>query len=357
MKMSKKNAKGTTSRAPIKQSTKDGGIFALPTSHDFAKIIITPVPWEVTTSYGAGTSLGPKAILEASPQVDLFDIEFGEPYVEGYHLDSEDPFFMKNNKMLKSLAQRIIKEWDEAGELSPSHIKIQEKINSGCGEMVRRVYEKTKSVLKENKIPGLIGGDHSTPLGAIQAVSEYLKGDMGILHIDAHADLRLAYQGFHHSHASIMRNVCLLKTPPKKLVQVGIRDFCKEEYDFIRENPSRIYTHFDNDLKTAMYKGASWHSLCEKIVDQLPQNVYVSFDIDGLSPEFCPNTGTPVPGGLTFEQATYLLATLGRSGKKIVGFDLNEVAPGNGDEWDGNVGARLLFKMCGWTAVTNGFSK
>lgn len=339
-----------------KQSTLSGGIFGLSPKRADAKIILTAVPWEVTTSYGSGTSLGPETILAASPQVDLFDIEFGEPYSAGYYLDPVDPFFKKTNDQLKTLAQKVISEWDERGELSEKHEKIQSEVNTGCEQMVKLVYEKTSAVLNENKIPGLIGGDHSTPLGAIQAVCEKWKGQVGILHVDAHADLRLAYQGFRHSHASIMRNVCGLKVGPQKLVQVGIRDFCKEEFDFIKNSEPKISTHFDQKLKASLYKGEAWHSLCDKIVHQLPQNVYVSFDIDGLSPEFCPHTGTPVPGGLSFDQATYLLATLGRSGKKIVGFDLNEVAPGSDGEWDGNVGARLLFKLCGWAAVTNGFA-
>jgi agmatinase len=340
-----------------KQSTLLGGLFALPSTHEGARIIVQSVPWEVTTSYGSGTSLGPKAILEASPQVDLFDIEFGEAHEAGYHLDEEDPFFKENSDRLKHLAQRVVAEWNEHGEISKSHQREQDEVNAGCDEMVRRVYDKTKSLLEEGKIPALIGGDHSTPLGAISAVCEKYNGEVGVLHIDAHADLRLAYQGFTHSHASIMRNVCLLKQGPKKLVQVGIRDFCKEEFDFIQENPGRIHTYFDNHLKNAQAKGVSWHSQCEEIISRLPANVYVSFDIDGLSPEFCPNTGTPVPGGLSFDQATYLLATLGRSSRKIVGFDLNEVAPGEDGEWDANVGARMLFKQCGWAAVTNGFAK
>lgn len=333
-------------------------IFALPCSRTKAKIILTPVPWEVTTSYGGGTKFGPEAILKASSQVDLFDIEFGDPHTAGYFLDPADKYFLSANKSLKILSKKIIHEWDKNGHLSTSKNKILKKINTGCTEMVERVYKKTQAVLSEGKIPGLIGGDHSTPLGAIKAVSEKYKGEIGLLHFDAHADLRLAYHGFEHSHASIMRNVCALSNAPKKLVQVGIRDFCLEEYEFIKENSTRITTHFDQNLKSELFTGKTWHSLCEKIINPLPEHVYVSFDIDGLAPEFCPSTGTPVPGGLSFEQATYLLATLARSKRKIVGFDLNEVAPNLNnpkDEWDGNVGARLLFKLCGWAAVTNGF--
>jgi agmatinase len=333
------------------------GLFGVEVSRTQAHVVLQQVPWEVTTSYGSGTSLGPKAILEASPQLDLFDIEFGEAYQAGFFLQDADPQIRDANLSLKPVAQQIIAEWEEAGELSANTRKLVDEVNAGSAKMVSKVYEDAVKILKEGKIPGLIGGDHSTPLGAIKAVCEKYEGKVGVLHVDAHADLRLAYQDFQHSHASIMRNVCALKVPPEKLVQVGIRDFCKEEYDFIQETP-RMKTYFDRPVKARLLKGESWGSICDEIIKNLPQNVYVSFDIDGLSPEFCPSTGTPVPGGLSFDEAVHLLGALGRSGRKIVGFDLNEVAPNpDGGEWDGNVGARILFKMCGWAAVTNGLAK
>jgi agmatinase len=130
------------------------------------------------------------------------------------------------------------------------------------------------------------------------------------------------------------------KQKPIQLVQVGIRDFCQEEYEMIQERPD-IETFFDQDLKTALYEG-----------QPLPRKIHVSFDIDGFDPVLCPSTGTPVPGGLQFGEANYLLKTLVQSGRKIVSFDLNEVAPNKDSEWDGNVGARILFKLCGWTVLS-----
>ncbi len=171
-----------------------------------------------------------------------------------------------------------------------------------------------------------------------------------MLHVDAHADLRVKYQGFERSHASIMNNVMNATWKPEKLVQVAIRDFSQEEFAMIRERKD-ISTFFDLYLKRDLFEGKSWSEICAKIVEVLPSHVYVSFDIDGLSPEYCPHTGTPVPGGLTFDQANYLLSAVVHSGRRIVGFDLNEVAPGE-DEWDGNVGARLLYKMCGWSVMS-----
>ena len=340
------------------QNETQTGLFGLPSQRQNSMIVIQPVSWEVTTSYGSGTSRGPEAILAASPQLDLFDIELGEMYKVGYHLEALDTKMRDENDRLKALANSVLEEWDEFGETKESVKPKIAEINRGCDQMVKTVEARTKSILAEGKIPGLIGGDHSSPLGAIQAISEKLKGDFGVLHIDAHADLRLAYQGYTHSHASIMRNVMLMKTPPKKLVQVAIRDFCKEEYDYIQSSEGRIQTFFDEKLKTRLLEGESWDRISQGIISALPQNVYVSFDIDGLSPEFCPSTGTPVPGGLSFDQALHLLKVLGQSGRRIVGFDLNEVAPSpDGSEWDGNVGARILFKLCGWTAHTNGGGK
>lgn len=208
--------------------------------------------------------------------------------------------------------------------------------------------------MNEGKIVGLVGGDHSTPLGYMKAIGER-HGSFGILHIDAHADLREAYEGFTYSHASIMFNA--LKEIPSltRLTQVGIRDYCDAEAGMIKSD-SRIKTFFDADLATERFGGTSWKELCSRIISTLPDKVYVSFDIDGLSPDNCPSTGTPVPGGLSFNEAVFLLSELSNSGKTIVGFDLNEVAPNpdnEDDQWDANVGARVLYKLCNFALKTN----
>lgn len=335
-------------------------LFGVPTSAKDARVILIPVPWDVTTSYGGGTSRGPESVLQASPQIDLFDIELGQAYTAGYHLENADPVFFERNESLRPIAKKVIEMWDTEGNIQ-GHIDdsandLIAQVNQGTQAMVDQVKKLSEKVIHQGKIPAVLGGDHSTPLGLISALSDITMGDFGILHIDAHADLRKAYHGFIHSHASIMRNVMELQNAPARLVQVGIRDFCHEEYSYIKENSSRIRTFFDRELKSQMFNGLTWNDLCAQIVHELPEKVYVSFDIDGLSPEFCPNTGTPVPGGLSFDQAVHLLSVLGKSGKSIIGFDLNEVAPGSEGEWDGNVGSRLLFKLCGWAVKTNGYS-
>jgi agmatinase len=129
-------------------------------------------------------------------------------------------------------------------------------------------------------------------------------------------------------------------------VQVGIRDICQEEVDVINNSSGRVVTFFDAHIKRRQFAGETWKQICQDIIGKLPQKVYISFDIDGLDPKLCPSTGTPVPGGFELEQINYLFVLLKESGKQIIGFDLNEVAPGEND-MDALVGARVLFKMCG----------
>jgi agmatinase len=327
------------------------GLFGIPSTAQSARVVILPVPWEVTTSYGSGTSRGPLAVWQASPQIDLFDLELGTAFESGYHLLPISQKLQTQNDQLKTLALALREELESRGKLSAASEKTLAQINAACQAMSAWVHDEASAILKRGQIPAVLGGDHSSPEGNIQAVSEFCKGELGVLHVDAHADLRQSYQGFERSHASIMYNVMTAPWRPQKLVQVAIRDFCKEEFELIQARKD-IKTFFDLHLKRDLFEGRSWSQLCQAIVGELPKNVYVSFDIDGLSPEYCPHTGTPVPGGLTFDQANYLLRTVVESGRRIVGFDLNEVAPAEdgSDEWDGNVGARLLYKLCGWAA-------
>lgn len=331
---------------PNAMATEDSGIFGLPSTAQDSLIHILPVPWEVTTSYGAGTSQGPEAVLEASAQIDLFDLDFGKAYERGFFMQPISDQWIAKNKKLKALANERL-ELMENGKMGGEEASIAKEINAASEELNLWVYSFAQETLKSGKIPAVLGGDHSSPYGLIKAAAEQYPDELGVLHIDAHADLRRAYQGYQYSHASIMRNVCET-TPIKMLAQIGVRDFCEEEFDYIKENSKKIMTHFDSQLQTRLFKGENWHSICNEIVSQLPKKVYISFDIDGLDPALCPNTGTPVPGGLSFHQANYLFSMVVSSGRQIVAFDLNEVAPGT-DEWNANVGARVLYKLCGWT--------
>ena len=341
----------------------DSGLFGLPFDAEQAKICIVPVPWEVTTSYGDGTSRGPSAVLDASKQVDLFDIETGDVYRYGYFMQEIPADIQTLNDTMKAKALDVVAAIESGDDQTPAALAQKKEINASSLKLNEWVYEQARAILAKDKFVGILGGDHSSPLGAIRAISEKHGGEFGVLHVDAHADLRDAYQGYQNSHASIFHNVMESKFAPKKLVQVGIRDFSPDEYAYIQKNADRIHTFFDPLVKRRLNKGESWQSVCDDIVGRLPKKVYISFDIDGLSPDLCPNTGTPVPGGLSFDQALTLFATVSESGRQIVGFDLCEVAqPAPSDsalasaEWDGNVGARILFKLCGWTMVSNGYT-
>lgn len=320
------------------------GIFGLDASPEDAGVVLVPVPFDATTSYRPGTARGPQAILQASYQIDLHDREVGDPWRAGIALADAAPEIVDRG----AVARRLVEELRE----SPDPDKL-DRVNRLCGEVNELVAAQVGHWLRSGKRVGTIGGDHATAFGSIRAHADHF-GEIGILHIDAHADLRRDFEGFTWSHASIMEAVCRLVPAVTRLVQVGIRDFCEEEARRIDDASGRIITFFDADMNERLFTGTAWATIADEIIEALPQQVYISFDIDGLDPTLCPHTGTPVPGGLSFDRACYLLRVLARSGRQVVGFDLVEVAPGTeGDEWDGNVGARLLYKMIG-TALQSG---
>jgi agmatinase len=330
----------------------DSGIFGLPHDRDAAKVIVVPVPWAATTSYGGGAERGPAAVLAASRQVDLFDVETGRPYEAGIHMLPIPEDLLAWNAEARLAAEKIIEVGGRV--LGDSSLEgALSRVNELSAAVNERTYETVRTEMAKGKLIALLGGDHAAPFGGIRAVAEAHPG-MGILHIDAHADLRDAYEGFTFSHASIMHNVMTRIPGVAALVQVGIRDLSEEEHAAIEASRGKIRTHFDADLARRAFEGETWRSQVDRIVSDLPPRVYISFDIDGLDPTLCPHTGTPVPGGLSFHQATSLIAGVARSGRVIVGVDLNEVVPGDeGDEWDGNVGARILYKMIGWMLVSH----
>jgi agmatinase len=330
-----------------------GNLFGLPFDLETADLVIIPVPWEVTVSYSAGTADGPDAILEASTQVDLYLKDIEDAWKMGIFMMPIDESFVAENRKYRDLASKYI-SWLEKNEedwISDELKIIPTTVNDVSEKLIIYVRSQALKLINQGKMVALLGGDHSTPLGLIKAMADKHKS-FGILQIDAHADLRKAYENFTYSHASIMYNALEIKEV-SKLVQVGIRDFCEEEMTYINNSKGRVKTFFDEDLKNAQSEGRTWKVLCDEIINELPQLVYVSFDIDGLDPKLCPNTGTPVPGGFEFNEVIYLLKQVVKSGRKIIAFDLNEVAPGESD-WDANVGARLLYQMSNIMGVSQG---
>lgn len=333
---------------PDAPASHDAGIYGLPFDPEQSHVIVVPVPFEATTSYGGGTSRGPAAVLEASRQVDLYDHETGRPYERGIAMLDIPQEITDLNAEARTLASPVIEAGGANGDPMLENALAQvNAISDQVNEWVRATAAKW---LARDRFVAILGGDHSVPFGAIQAHAERYPG-MGVLHVDAHADLRDAYEGFTHSHASIFHNVMTRIDGVGKLVQVGIRDLGMKERTFIEESKGRIVTFYDADLAQRRDDGEPFARIADSIVAELPQDVYLSWDIDGLDPTLCPGTGTPVPGGLSWNEAVSLLRAVVRSGRRIVGLDLCEVSPGE-NEWDANVGARLLYKMIGFSLMS-----
>lgn len=323
---------------PNNPGTSDSNIFALPYTAEESDLVLLPVPWEATVSYGSGTANGPSAILEASKQIDLFHPLLNKVWLNKMAMCHVPLDLESKSNEARAKAENIINMIINEVDVNPA---LLEEVNEASRGMIAWVKSEAQKYLAQGKTVALVGGDHSTPLGLMQALAE--KNKYGILQIDAHCDLRNAYEGFEFSHASIMYNA--LKTESiQSLTQVGIRDYCDEEVQYIHNSNRRVITFFDRDIQFAKIDGTGWAKICDKIIATLPENVYVSFDIDGLTPDHCPNTGTPVPGGLSFAEVSYLLEKVAQQ-RNIISFDLNEVSPGN-DDWDANVGARVLFQLC-----------
>ncbi len=333
----------------------EDGLFGLPTTVDEAGIVVIPAPFDGTTTYGTGTADGPRAIAKASVQIDLFDLQFGRIYDVGLAMTEEIPGLRDLSDRVRAVAAPIL----DRGMVRPEDRADIATTNELCAQAEQLVFDAVTAQLRNGKMIGMLGGEHSMSQGVIRACLDHERASdpsatIGILQIDAHMDLHPAYADMVYSHASVMRNALEMMDGVSRLVQVGIRDVAEREVEYAREQSPRIATYFDIDLWRRLDDGTSWRELCYEIVESLPQLVYITFDIDGLEPTQCPHTGTPVPGGLTFNQASMLLETLAQSGKRLVGFDLVEVAPGPAEapEFDANVGSRILFKLCGVAAAS-----
>ncbi len=329
---------------PDGPSSAEDGIYGTGCSLEDARVVLVPAPFEATVSYGAGTAQGPEVILQASAQLDLFDVETGEPYQAGIHMCPVPDDIKEHSEKARMEALKVI-EAGAAADQDPAARRAQKQVNEVSQQILEQLKGACTALLHQNKIVGLIGGDHSTAYANILAHAEHY-GDFGLLQIDAHADLRVAYEGFINSHASVMNRVLEDSPQLKKLCQVAIRDLSPKEYQRTQEDP-RIHAYFDAHISRDRLENKLIAGF-KKLIQQLPQKVYVSVDIDGLDPSYCPGTGTPVPGGISFGELSILLGEIVSAGKTIIGFDLCEVAPSKDSEWDANVGARVLYKLIGW---------
>jgi agmatinase len=324
---------------PSAVAISNGNFFGFPYTPKEAEILLLGIPWDVTTSYREGTALGPASILQASTQLDFVSPFREQAWNTKIATLPTPKQWRQKSKRLRKIAKAHIQRLENGKK--PLSLAA---LNKESANVHDEIYQLVKANLA--KAPVIcVGGDHSVSYGPIKAYQEKYR-NLSILHIDAHADLRESYEGFPHSHASIMNHVEQMPNVAR-LVQVGIRDFAPAEQERI-ERSAKIRCHYDWNLQKKKMQGASWAALADTIIADLGPEVYLSFDIDGLDPKYCPNTGTPVLGGLQLEEVLLLLEKLQDSGRKLVGADLVEVAPdpkGN-NEWDANVGARLLFQIC-----------
>ena len=260
---------------------------------------VIPCPLEKTVSYGAGTAAGPFALLEASQELERFDGK-GFPIKKGIITSEVIDCSQPIEKVMKDLRAR------------------------------------TEASVKAGRIPVTLGGEHSLSYGAIMGVVDALEAPVGIIQIDAHADLRVAYQGQKHSHASVMHLCAVERRLP--LMQFGIRALCSEEQDS-RMNEAHITFV---DAEKLVTEGINAVDLPE----DFPEHVYITFDVDGLDPSIMPATGTPVPGGLSYYQSLQLIKHA-LKGRKCVGFDVVELAPIEGQwAWDFTA-ANLTYRLMG----------
>ncbi|MBN2010575.1 agmatinase [candidate division KSB1 bacterium] len=270
-------------------------------SYKDSRLVIVPAPLEKTVSYGAGTADAAEAILKASGYVELYDEEFDKETCD-------------------------IGIFTHAG-LS-NHLVQQ--------EFFTELEKLTHRILQDNKFPVIIGGEHSLSIAPVRAAKKLFGTKLSVLQLDAHTDLRDSYEGSPHSHASVMRRVHNEGTPA---VAVGIRSLCKEEAVFMAENKYPVF--FAKDI----YSSNAWIS---EVINKLPDNIYITFDIDALDPTIISQTGTPEPGGMTWYQTLELFQAIRAAGKHVVGFDLVEFAPGNDSSAEAFTCAKMIYKMIGY---------
>ena len=267
------------------------------------QVIVVPFGLEKTVSYGGGTKNGPKEIIKASHQVELFDEELNkEPY--------------------KKIGIRTLKPFS-----------IKSKINSAL-EQLSKINE---DILSSNKFPLVFGGEHSITPGSIKPFAKKYD-EITLLHFDAHADLRESYQGEKFSHASAIKRCLDYKN--LKVVSFGIRNLSKEEMDFYNENRDRIEIFWGKDKQT-------WDlSTLDKFFKN--KNVYITFDVDGLDASIMPATGTPEPGGMLWEDVLPIIKKVCQI-SNVVGADINELAPiKNFDSYNFLV-AKLAYKIISYS--------
>ena len=274
------------------------GVHPQITTFDEAKVVILPVPYDSTTEYKSGTREGPRAIIDASQYLELYDTELDR----------------------------------EISEVGIHTLPEVQPLMSGPEPMLERVYQIASDLLDKGKLVAMLGGEHSLTLGMVRAFREKYPG-LSVLNLDAHADLRDQYQGTKYSHACVMRRVWELCP----VVHVGVRSMSREEHDFLAQR--KIEPSYAESLTSP--------DSAARVVSTLSPQVYISIDLDVLDPSIMSAVGTPEPGGLSWQQVLELLRAVASS-KQIVGFDLVELCPREGPSSCAFLAAKLAYKLVGY---------
>ena len=283
-----------------------GGIELPYSEYGKAKIVVLPVPYDMTATYVPGARNGPKAVIEASNHMELYDEELGkETYRVG--IDTGETL--------------------DVADKSPE-------------DMLNMVSKAVSSEIESQKYQVVMGGEHSISLGVVrELVKKY--PNLSVLQLDAHADLRDSYDGTPYNHACVGRRISELCP----LVQVGVRSISKEEVDF--KKLSKVVTISDHEVK----QGQRWS---EKVLDNLTDDVYLTFDLDVLDPAIMPAVGTPEPGGLNWHETIRFLRMISQK-KRIVSFDMVELTPQPGNVAPDFLAAKLMYRIMGYIAESKGW--
>lgn len=287
-------------------------VFGRAVPWEAAELVLIAVPWEGGVSFRKGTAQAPELIRHVSEQIDYYR--------------SECPLLEKSGIAWQAPTYSFPHE-GSPDEIYEAHV-------------LPYVRAAVADALSGKKHFGVVGGDHSVPLGAHHALQSEA---YGVLHLDAHADLRMSYAGQRYSHATILYHITQLPAV-EKIVAVGIRDWASEEASYARSLHPRVMVYEMRRLAQASFRGRPWAETVSEIVSLLPPRVYVSIDVDVLDLGHAPHTGTPIPGGLRYEELFFLLEAIPRSGRQLIGFDVCETG---GAELDAVVSAHLIYRLCG----------
>jgi len=264
-----------------------------------AGVVLVPVPYDSTTSFKSGARHGPRAIINASKQLEDFDIELG-------------------------------RDVSDVGIYTTQEI---EPNVDGPQAMIERVRRVTSHFMSQDKLVGLLGGEHTITIGGVSAALEYFF-DLSVLYLDAHADFRNEYIGSRWSHACVARR--LSERVP--LVEVGVRSMSEEEVQFVDHSGMPV-SLWPPPVET--------ENPVADVIEKLGPNVYVSIDLDVLDPSIMSAVGTPEPGGMGWHEVTTLLSKVAEQ-RRIVGFDVVELSPSEGAEACAFTAAKLVYKMIGY---------